>query len=289
MSMRIEVKVPGSCGELVQGTADGVPFLVTCPVNLYTRLILASGERRLAGFGSKAQMALERTLDYLGVKAFPFDMTLQSQLPCGKGMASSSADIAAVCIGAAAALDRELAPEEIARIAAGIEPTDGVFFKGIVKINHMTGECQEHLGIFPRLRIIVLDTGGIVDTLAFHAKNDLQRLSTQHEQATAAALELLRQPCTPERIAAAATRSALANQQRLEKKALEELVEFVLSQGALGVNAAHSGTILGVLFAPDTTAAELARQAERICRKYPHLQYLQTVELIAGGYTIEKR
>ena len=281
MSMRIEVKVPGSCGELVQGTADGVPFLVTCPVNLYTRLILASGERRLAGFGSKAQMALERTLDYLGVKAFPFDMTLQSQLPCGKGMASSSAYIAAVCIGAAAALDRELAPEEIARIAAGIEPTDGVFFKGIVKINHMTGECQEHLGIFPRLRIIVLDTGGIVDTLAFHAKNGLQ--------ATAAALELLRQPCTPERIAAAATRSALANQQRLEKKALEELVEFVLSQGALGVNAAHSGTILGVLFAPDTTAAELARQAERICRKYPHLQYLQTVELIAGGYTIEKR
>ena len=103
MSMRIEVKVPGSCGELVQGTAAGVPFLVTCPVNLYTRLILASGERRLAGFGSKAQMALERTLDYLGVKAFPFDMTLQSQLPCGKGMASSSADIAAVCIGAAAA------------------------------------------------------------------------------------------------------------------------------------------------------------------------------------------
>lgn len=288
MSMRIEVKVPGSCGELVQGTAAGVPFLVTCPVNLYTRVIISNGPQRLSGLGSKAQAALHRTLDYLGMDRFPFAMDLQSQLPCGKGMASSSADIAAVCLGTAAALGKTLTPEETARIAAGIEPTDGVFFNGIVKINHMTGECQERLGVFPRLRIVVLDTGGVVDTLAFHAKNDLQRLSRRHEQETAAALELLRLPCTPQRIAAAATKSALANQCILEKKALEGLVEFVLAHGALGVNAAHSGTILGVLFAPETSSEVLADQAEAVCQAYPHLQYLQTADLISGGYTIEK-
>ena len=29
--MGLSVKIPGSCGELVQGMIDDIPFLVTCP------------------------------------------------------------------------------------------------------------------------------------------------------------------------------------------------------------------------------------------------------------------
>lgn len=287
--MRIEVNVPGSCGELVQGSVRGVPFLVTCPVNLYTKVTITDGGTFSRGLGEKSQLALERTLEYVGCSCFPYGITLESELPPGKGMASSSADIAAVAIGTAAACGYSLSAVETAKLAASIEPTDGVFFPGIVRMNHMTGECLTKLGIFPRFKIAIFDTGGAVDTMAFHERADLQCLNAANEAQSMAALELLEPPRTPERIAAAATLSALANQTILAKEALEELAAFGQQLGALGVNTAHSGTILGVLFAPETSAAFVERQAGRIARMYPHVTYMRSVELIAGGYTIEKR
>ena len=128
--MEIEIKVPGSCGELVQGTKNGVPFLVTCPINLFTTITVSKGAGRRQGFGVKSHTALQRILHYLGETDFPYDMILTSELPIGKGMASSSADIAAVCFAVAVTLERSLTAAEVSRIAAGIEPTDGVFFSG---------------------------------------------------------------------------------------------------------------------------------------------------------------
>ena len=168
--MRIEVRVPGSCGELVQGCIDGKPFLVTCPVNLYTRVVVTDAKSGICGLGSKSYRALQDTLSFLGEARLPFGIQLRSELPQGKGMASSSADIAAVVFAVSTAFGHCLTAEETARLAVGIEPTDGVFFDGIVRFNQMTGECLEHMGCFPRLKIAVFDTGGAVDTLAFHQR-----------------------------------------------------------------------------------------------------------------------
>jgi len=38
--MVIRVKVPGSCGELLQGTKNGKPFLLTCPINQYSTVLI---------------------------------------------------------------------------------------------------------------------------------------------------------------------------------------------------------------------------------------------------------
>lgn len=286
--MRIEVKVPGSCGELVQGTREGVPFLVTCPIDLYTTVTVTDGAGIRQGFGAKSHAALRRVLAYLGEGALHYDMALASELPIGKGMASSSADIAAVSFAAAAALGKELTAAEVSRIAAGIEPTDGVFFPGIVRLNHMTGECQERMGAFPPLRIAIFDTGGAVNTVEFHRRADVERLSRENEAQTAAALSLLAAK-EPEAIAEAATQSALANQTILPKRDLEAIIETVRSSGALGVNAAHSGTILGVLFPSDTPEKFLEQQALHIVDRHPHLKYLQGVTLISGGYSVNQR
>lgn len=32
----LQVKVPGTCGELWQGVLDGTHLLITCPVNIYS-------------------------------------------------------------------------------------------------------------------------------------------------------------------------------------------------------------------------------------------------------------
>lgn len=285
--MKIKVRVPGSCGELVQGTCGGVPFLVTCPVDVYSVVTVEDSKKpHFTGLGSKAQLALSRTLEYLGCDGFPFDVNLTSELPIGKGMASSSADIAAVCVAVATACGEMITAEEISRLAAGIEPTDGIFFDGVVRINHMTGECLENLGILPRFRIIAFDCGGVVDTLSFHERTDLKELNLDNEGLIREALELVRDRKNPENIALAATKSALANQAIIYKLALGELIADVKKLGALGINIAHSGTIIGVLFAPNTEDEVIDRAVLVIESCYPHLRFLREMRLISGGWEL---
>ena len=153
----------------------------------------------------------------------------------------------------------------------------------------MTGECQAMLGDFPLLKIAVFDTGGAINTVDFHRRGDLARLSRENEAQTMAALELLSGSKEPEAIAEAATKSALANQTILPKRDLSAIIETARDLGALGVNAAHSGTILGVLFAPETDDKCLEQQAFRLADHHPHLKYLQGVTLISGGYFCVQR
>ena len=285
--MHIVVRVPGSCGELVQGW-DERPFLVTCPVNLYTQVVVSTGEMSRCGMGNKACLALERVLAFWGVSCFPYAMELTSELPAGKGMASSSADIAAVCFAAAAALGQHLKAAQAAAIAASIEPTDGVFFPGIVRMDYMTGELLESMGDFPELSILIFDTGGEIDTQRFHQQAGLVDLEKEKCQQTGQALKML-QSHTPAAIAAAATLSALANQLILPKPQMSELLAYVKEQGALGINTAHSGTVLGVFFAPDVQRGFLEKMAERIGQHFPAMQFLRAARLVSGGVQIEKR
>ena len=128
----VTVRVPGSCGELLQGWHHGEPFLVTCPIARYTTVRAAASLQGLIGLGEKARCALQLYLREAGIEKFPFGMQLTSELPRGKGMASSSADIAAVLAAASQALGQPLAPEAILHLAVQVEPTDAVFLPGIV-------------------------------------------------------------------------------------------------------------------------------------------------------------
>ena len=154
--MKATVRCPGSCGELVQGTVDGMNFLVTCPVNIYSRVSvsLASGTL-LQQTGGKTREAVRRTLEYLGVKAALVDVQVDSELPVGKGMASSSADISAACLAAALAAGRRIDAAAIGDIALSIEPTDGIFLPGITQFDHVHGHVRRCLGQPPELLVAV--------------------------------------------------------------------------------------------------------------------------------------
>lgn len=186
--MNFNVKVPGSCGELVQGMIDDIPFLVTCPIDMYAKA-------GMTGYFSylpyKAKLARRKTLDYLKTKSLR-KFCLMTQLLTGKGMASSSADIAAVCQITALSAGKQLTECEIAQIAASIEPTDGVFCKGIVRLNHLNGDILEHFGLAPKLKILMFDCGGKVDTLSFNRRHGLKKLYQQNEKSVKEALDMLR-------------------------------------------------------------------------------------------------
>lgn len=279
----VTVRVPGSCGELLQGWQGGEPFLVTCPIARYTTVRASASLQGLAGLGEKSRRALALYLQEQGIDALPFGMQLQSELPQGKGMASSSADIAAVLAAASHALGRPLAPEAILRRAVQVEPTDAVFLPGIVCLNQVTGEVHRVYRALPHPWLTIFDTGGMVDTAACHARAVVQEKVRPWEPL----LEALAQG--ERRMAEAATQSARWNQEYLPKAALDSLRQQSRALGALGIVAAHSGTVLGVIWPSCMEREKRVQSSADLARQFPVLQCLGLCRMREGGIEILRK
>lgn len=275
----VTVRVPGSCGELLQGWHRGEPFLVTCPIARYTTVRAAASLQGLIGLGEKARCALQLYLHEAGIEKFPFGMQLTSELPRGKGMASSSADIAAVLAAASLALGRPLAPEAILRLAVQVEPTDAVFLPGIVCLNQVTGRVQRRYRSLSYPQLTIFDTGGTVDTAACHAE-----AVGQEEHPWAPLLAALAQG--ERRLAEAATQSARWNQAVLPKDALEALLQEARACGALGLVAAHSGTVVGVIWPSQLAHDAIACRSAQLAQQFPELECLGISLMRSGGIEI---
>jgi L-threonine kinase len=283
-----KASAPGSCGELVQGTLDGRHFLITCPVDLYTVVNVEPGGREALA-GGKTLEAVRRTWDYLGVSCPQFAVTVCSALPLGKGMASSSADISAACQAAALAAGRTISPDEIADIALTIEPTDGIFYPGIVMFDHVLGLIRQPLGAPPPMSILIFDAGGEVDTLEFNRRRDLAALNAAKEPQVRQAVDLVSRGLIagdPQLIGRGTTLSAQANQTILPKPCLDKVIAVAGSHGAVGVNTAHSGTVIGVLFAGHPVGS-IADCRAAILEACPELEFLRLTRIIGGGLKLE--
>lgn len=279
---------PGSCGELVQGYGWGSSFMITCPVDRYSR-----AESRLSASPSrlpaKSDAARALTLRYLGKEHLSVDVHLTSDIPVGKGMASSTADITAVCQATALACGCVLSPEEIAAIAIAIEPSDATFYPGIVQFDYRGGTVIRRLGPSPAAQILVYDCGGEVDTLAFNSRKDLVAMQKENEadirKAVALCLEGLRSGSV-DQIGEAATISAFANQKILYKEALEPFYEAGRRAGGRGVIAAHSGTVLGLLLAAADDADAARHAMDRALGGA--VNFVDCVRITNDGMTIEE-
>ena len=284
----MRVRVPGSCGELVQGFLQDDYFLITCPIDRYSETMIETADNYTADLPPKASRAVELSLQRLGIKERRFKLVLSSQLPQGKGMASSSADIASVCQAVACFHGALFSARELAEIALEIEPTDGVFIPGVAMFDHVSGQIQESLGEPPPLTIMIFDVGGEVDTVSFNQRQELALLNQLKSDKVAEALRLVKaglDASDAALLASGATLSSFANQSILPKEELEALWQFGASQGALGVNIAHSGTVIGLLFSTAAAATEkIAQEAERRCK----VRYLDTVRFIGGGVWIRE-
>ncbi|WP_025436518.1 GHMP family kinase ATP-binding protein [Peptoclostridium acidaminophilum] len=244
---------PASCGELLQGYIEGGEKLISLPIDLYTRVTLTEAtspirESRLC----KSYAAVEATLEHLGYRAGDADgltLTVESQVPRGKGMASSTADIAASAVAAAAYAGRSLSEMELAAICASIEPTDSTIFRRVTLFDHVKGRAARSYGEFPGCNVMVLEGRGCIDTLEFH-KLKSRELIAQGEREMKKALLLFEEGMASGdlgKIGQSATISAIEREKVLKKPGLEWIIETALKLGAYGVNAAHSGSVLGIL------------------------------------------
>jgi len=281
------VRAPGVCGELAQGVIEGIHFLVTCPVDFYSRVkvdIYADGPGVEAPEDcDKAAAAVRRTLFHLKNAKVRAKLTINNPIPRGKGMASSSADLAAAIAATGLALGEEISPYQIAQIALSIEPTDGIMIPGVALFDHRAGIIRESLGPPPPMEIVALDLGGTVDTVQFNMVDRFQRWQSVDKQ-TGEALRLLRRGIEeqdPELVGRGASISAEASQTVLAKPRLAEVKEFAESVGAVGVNVGHSGTIMGVLL--DARERRGKSTYHKALSAFPDAESVYHFRLLGGG------
>lgn len=263
----------GTFGELLQGRLpeSDRDFLVTLPIARWTTATFQQdtakeGVETWPGHKRKARRMAEMVIQTSGLRTGGV-LTIDSNLPEGKGMASSSADLVATARAVANALDLDLPPAAIERLLGQIEPTDGVLYPGIVVFDHRVVRLRTRLGSLPAMTIVGLDEGGTVDTIEFNRRAKPYSAADKREYA-----RLLDRMTVAVRnrdlleVGAVATRSAVLNQRFWPKRTLTSLLDAATRIGALGVVNAHSGTVLGLLIdAADPDYAAKTAAAVEAC------------------------
>ncbi|MGI5860127.1 MAG: GHMP kinase [Tepidanaerobacteraceae bacterium] len=248
---------PASCGEIVQGTIDDCNFLVTCPIALCTQVTV-----RLDGNTNKSlecselkhfktNQAVEKTLKYFGVEDLKAHVSINSNIPYAVGLSSSTADITAACLATAKALGKNISNDVIADIALSIEPSDGIMYPGVMLFDHIHGIWRKSLGQMPEMDVYIIDTGEQVDTKQFNNMKDLKQKNRKKEPEVKQALDLVLRAFGKgdvKLLGDAMKKSAAAHQSILFKPHLSDVIELGNQYSAVGVNVAHSGSVVGIFF-----------------------------------------
>ena len=255
-------------GEILQGLwwpqseahPDPVPCLVTLPVpgaGSEARFRLAPGRQIEVhpAYKLKAARAARLALDALDATAFGGVLRLRCPIPTGLGLGSSTSDVLAtlraVCLACGTQADAAL----LARLAVRAEvASDPLMFDGTVLFAHREGRVLEHWGQWiPEFLLLSVNTDPRTagrDTLSLPRprgeamRNDYTALVQQARAAF--------QAHDAAAIAAAATRSAELNQITVATREFHALRALSVTSGALGLQISHSGTVAGLLFAPQT-------------------------------------
>lgn len=250
--------IPATCGELVQGTWQGQPCLVSCPIDRYstaTVTVSKTMKTEQQPQFAKANEALLAGLAWLGHGECNGRFHIDTAIPRGRGYGSSTADIGAVLYALAHACERPLSAIEASRLAAGIEPTDSTLFSGLTMFDHINGQQIEPLSEAPPLVVFVIDPGKVIDTVEYNQQvkqSILLDLAPTHQ----IAFSLLKQGLLLKdwkMVGKAATLSATAHQNILFNPILDKVLKIAKAVSALGVCRAHSGSLLGLLLDPATT------------------------------------
>ncbi|WP_329568931.1 GHMP family kinase ATP-binding protein [Kitasatospora sp. NBC_01266] len=258
----------GTFGELVQGILpDDREFLVTFPINTGTTVRF----RRTPGVPEihvrpahkvKARTLARATLDALGIQDGGV-LEIFSDLPEGKGLASSSADLVATARAVAAAVGAPLDESTTEDLMRAVEPSDGVMYDGVVAFYHREVRLHSHLGALPPIAVIAHDEGGQVDTVQHnrHAKpfdhadkREYARLLAEIGEAIAVG--------DLRAVGRIATRSAEMHAKLRVRPGFATLRRACEEVDGLGLALAHSGTVLGIMLAADDP--ELAGKERRV-------------------------
>lgn len=121
---------PASCGELIQGWILGSEKLVSCPVDWYSTVAVTAAPP-LVNERPLSRAMVERVLAHWQYPAHwsnEIRVDVRSSIPVAKGMASSTADIAATAVATAHHLGHSLDELPLHSFASQSNPLIAPFF-----------------------------------------------------------------------------------------------------------------------------------------------------------------
>jgi len=241
---------PASCGEIIQGWIQGSEKLVSCPVDWYSEVEITTGsplpdERPLVRAMVNLVLKHWQLPSHYGQE---IRIDCCSTIPIAKGMASSTADIAATAVATSRHFGYSLDENTLARLCVMLEPTDSTVFRNLTLFDHNTARTRIACEGLPAMDILLLESPLTLRTEDYHrlARGQMLRANA-HELDMA--WQQVQQACThnsPTLLARAATRSAVASQNLLPKPAFSELLALVEACDLYGLNVAHSGSVVGL-------------------------------------------
>ena len=238
-----EVRVPATCGELLQGVDDCGPVLVSLPVDRWGTVgveLTPEAVIALTPDLPKSRAALHLALDRVGWRGGAL-VRLGGEIAPSLGMGSSTVDVAGVIGGVCRAAGVELSSEDLVQLCAQVEPSDSSPLAGLWAIDHVSGRRATPLAPVPSdWWLVAVDSGEAVRTL------DVHRRCGAGPRLPAGLLDRA-QWADPASIARAATESALRNQVRLPHPAFDAVYGCARRLGAGGVCVAHSGSLCAVI------------------------------------------
>lgn len=280
---------PGSFGELLQGVLPGSgKFLVNLKIKNTSRVTLTLSaprysEKKEALFAEsyrrypKSYKVIRNICTDLGNHSDCY-LEIDSDIPVGKGLSSSTADMVAGIQALASALSVVMKPDYIGRMLTEIEPNDGLQHDGTGVYHHTAGKLIAQFPYVPPLKILGIDLGGTIDTVQFN-----QKTVEWSEPETRRYQDLLRemQDALARRdlsgICRIATESARLWQKVNPKRELDDVLALMGETGALGVVNAHSGTYLGLLYGEGRS--DLDAVAGAVARRLPgkDIRWFETI------------
>lgn len=287
--------VHGTFGELLQGYrrhADSgyQHFLFTLPVAEYcatSTVSLTPGQCRPSvqpAGRTRALTAAANVARALGLSSAEVNLEIDSNIPVGKGCASSTADVMA---SVAALLDaaNSRTPAAVVHalgslVAKEIEWGDYVFSDSITLCLQRTHTLVHAYATDLRWFIVGVDEGGVVDTAAFHRRQRESKRHAQYFDLLAAQLDTALRVSDFTTAAHIATESALINQRELPKRNMALMQQVAASAGALGIAIAHTGTVIGLIFS--------GHQSDAALRMHEARQLLERAGLTSETFSVRE-
>lgn len=283
----ISVSVPCSCGEFIQGKFDGEEALISCPINIYSVVSVKKGVQK-THILEKSKKAIELVSKYYNLNyemVSNLSIDIQTPLPHGKGYATSTAEIAGVIIAIATYFGKKISPIEVARLCVLIEPTDSTMFNNISLFKHLKGELVESVDLNNTYEIVILELENYVSTTELR---NMGAFNNKYDDSTLNFSDFLSaiKDRDYKKMRSSMMKSAISNQIVLKKPYLNEISQMSNLYKAIGVNIAHSGSLIGVLF-------ENAKEANLFEEEFKKTNYkifyktIRRAKVISGGWKID--
>lgn len=246
--MEVESKYPGSFGEVLQGNVTGRDMLLSCPIDRYTNVkVYESNNPVNKNKYRKSSEFLYNILKKWGYSQYAekIDIEIKSDIPYGKGMASSTADLCGTYYCLLKMFKRKFDEEELKDECINIEPTDSIIFDKMTLFDYKKGNVVKKIGEYFEYNILAFEGGKIVDTIEFNNRK-LPPLSCVDDLFTI--LKQAVEEKSLEKLSYVSTQSIIKNQKRLCYNWIDDVIRIKNKTSGLGIIGAHSGNVLGIIY-----------------------------------------